>query len=260
MQIELIGCTSAGKSRLTNKILLSSFQYGFNLVTSYDFVLRWAHLAWIQNHAIRMLFLNLIAISACLFTWRKNLELYRFVLGVIQRLPAKVHLAERIKIARIAARNVGIDEIVRRYNSGQQVVLADEGTLHIANYLFVHVSVEPDLNDLETFVRLVSLPDVAVYIRQSESVLIARTRARKHKRIPQGTANLVNRFIQHSLAVFESLVACSSLESRLLVVNHGKCIDAARDFSDNSMLESARRIIDIGIDPTNWEKLQTDHA
>ena len=260
MQIELIGCTSAGKSSLAQNMLKGNHQNGVNLVMSYDFVLRWAHLNWIKNHRIRMLSLNLIALFACLLTLRKNLEFYRFVVGVIMRLPAKVSYFEKLKIARIVARNVGIYEIVCRYNSDRQVVLADEGTLHIAHYLFVHVSVEPNMSDLETFVRLVSLPDVAVYIRQPEPVLIARTRVRRHKRIPEDASALVNRFIKHGLAVFEKLVECSSLESRLLVVNSGEGIKTAWDHPDNPLLEFARKIIDIGIDPMSREKHQTDQV
>jgi hypothetical protein len=111
MQIELIGCTSAGKTRLAKNILNVNNQNGFNFVTSYDFVLKWAHFDWIKNHSIRMLILNLIALFACLFTWRKNLAFYRFVMGVILRLPAKISINEKLKIVRIVARNVGIFEM-----------------------------------------------------------------------------------------------------------------------------------------------------
>jgi len=255
MQIELIGCTSAGKSSLAQEVLKGNQQNGYNLITSYDFVLRWAHLDWIQNHRMRMLVLNILALLACLFTWRKNFGLYRFVTGVILRLPAEVGFFERLKIARIVARNVGIDEIVRRNKSDRQVVLADEGTLHIAHYLFVHVSVEPDLHELENYVRLVDLPDVAVYIRQPESVLISRTRARGHKRIPEGASARVQRFIQHSLAVFEKLIGFSSLEGRLLIVNGGEGTKTVQDYldhldyTDNPQLEFARKIIEL--EPTS---------
>lgn len=243
MQIELIGCTSSGKSSLARNLLKSDAQQGFNLVTSYDFVLQWAHLDWIKNHRVRMLLLNVIAFLACLFTWRKNLAFYRFAGGVIARLPHGISLFEKLKIARIAARNVGIFEIVHRNKSDRQVVLADEGTLHIAHYLFVHVSVEPDLSHLDTFIHMVSLPDVAVYIRQPESVLISRASRRGHKRIPEGASVMVNRFIQHGRAVFEELAECSNLADRLVIVNDGEVIQPARESQDNPRLEFARKLL-----------------
>lgn len=178
-----------------------------------------------------------------MLTWRKNFELYRFVIEVILRLPAKVGFIERLRIARISARNIGIYEIVSRFAPEQQIVLADEGTLHIANYLFVHVSAEPNLVELEKFVRLVSIPDIVVYVKQPESVLITRTKARNHKRIPGGSSFLIKRFIQHSLAVFEKLEGSSSLESKLLVLNQGQNMNTVVDYTDNPLLAFARKII-----------------
>jgi adenosyl cobinamide kinase/adenosyl cobinamide phosphate guanylyltransferase len=245
MQIEVIGCTSAGKSTFIQKVLNANQPNGFHLVTSYDFVLNWAHLSWVKQHRIRMFILNLIALLACVFTWQKNYRFYRFALGVIKRLPDKVSLSERIKIARLVARNIGIFEIVHRSKSERQVILADEGTLHIAHYLFVHVSTEPDLKDLATFNSLVSLPDVAVYIRQPESVLVSRTGKRGHKRIPSNSTMLVNRFIKHGLAVFEQLIECSSLEDRLVIINNGDEIEPGWDHLNSPQVRFARKILEL---------------
>jgi hypothetical protein len=249
VQIELIGCTSAGKSSLAQKILKSSRQNGLKLAGSYDFVLRWAHLDWIRRHPTRMLALNLIALGACLYTWRRNLAFYRFLTGAILKLPPEVHPVEKLKIARIAARNVGIFEIVRRNSSDGLVVLADEGTLHIANYLFVHVSAAPDLKDLETFIGLAPIPDAAIYLKQPETVLTSRTQMRGHKRIPADAPVLVERFIQNSLAVFERLAECPSLEGRLLIMEGEDRIRTPWGASENPQLEIARQIVELGIDP-----------
>jgi hypothetical protein len=245
MQIELIGCTSSGKSSLIQDLIHANGQNGFQLITSYDYVLRWAHLNWVKNHRLRMLSLNIIALFSCLFTWRKNLSFYRFVVGVIWRLPAKVSLSVKLKIARITARNVGIYEIVSRYMSARQIILADEGTLHIAHYLFVHTAVEPDIADLDHFARLVSLPDVAVYVRQPESVLVSRTCRKGHKRIPKGDVGLVACFIQRSLSVFEKLVSYSNLADRMVIVHNEEVIQPPWDDEDNTRLAFARKIFDL---------------
>jgi hypothetical protein len=249
VQIELIGCTSAGKSSLAQKILNVDRQNGLNLAGSYDFVLRWAHLDWLRPHPARMLALNLIALGACLYTWRRNLAFYRFVTGAIRKLPPEVLTAEKLKIARIAARNLGIFEIVRRNSSDGQVILADEGTLHIAHYLFVHVSAAPDLKDLETFIGLAPIPDAAVYLKQPETVLTGRTRMRGHKRIPANAPALVERFIQNSVAVFEWLAECPSLEGRLLIMEGEEGLRTPWGAPENPQLEFARQIVEPGIDP-----------
>ena len=245
MLIELIGCTSAGKSTLAQNMLKSNPKNAINLVSSDDFVLRWAHLDWVKQKNVRKLFLNLLALPACLLTWRKNRLFYRFVVGVLLRQTPRISRFEKLKIARITARNVGIFEIVRRHKTDQQVVLADEGTLHIANYLFVHVSSEPDMKDLEIFVQLVSLPDVAIYLKQPESVLISRTKIRGHKRIPSNSSAPIYQFIRNSLAVFEKLIESSSLEGRLVIVNEQKVVVPSMGYTDPQGLEFARKIIDL---------------
>jgi len=242
MQIEIIGCTSAGKSSLIQEILNDQHLPGYQLITSYDFVLNWARSGWVKNHRLRMLLLNLIALSACLLTWRENRAFYRFVAGVIWRLPGEVGLREKLKIARIAARNAGIYEIVRRRRSAGQIVLADEGTLHIANYLFVHVGSQPNLANLKTFTGLVSLPDAAVYVSQPETLLVSRTIQRGHKRIPKGAALLASRFIRHSLEVFETLTASSNLAERLVVLNGGELSGPNGHLPHSPQQEIARAI------------------
>jgi hypothetical protein len=99
------------------------------------------------------------------------------------------------------------------------------------------------MSDVETFLRLVSLPDVAVYIRQPESVLISRTSKRGHKRIPENSSALVNQFIKHGLAVFDKLAECSSLEGKLLTVNGGESIKPVQVHPSDPRLEYVRKII-----------------
>jgi hypothetical protein len=111
--------------------------------TSYDFVLQRFGCGWIQNHKLRMSLLNLFTLLACLVSWHQYRALLYFVFNVIRHLPASIGLIGKMKIARIACRNIGIDSILRHANSVEQIVLADEGILQIAHYLFVHVTIAP---------------------------------------------------------------------------------------------------------------------
>ena len=180
------------------------------------------------------------------------------MVGVIARLPSDIHIAEKLKIARITARNAGIYEIIRRNGSDDEIVLADEGSLHIAHYLFVHVSVTPDLSDLDTFIHFVSLPDLIIYLRQPETVLIARTKARGHKRIPTNATNMVNQFIQHSQVVFEKLIQHSRIKSRLLIMNGDDEFKGFHIHLGHDLREFVRRIKDIGSAPRDKENLRTN--
>lgn len=246
-QIELIGCTSAGKSTLARGILQASRAQGLDVVMGEDFVLKQVRLDWVKRKLARTLCVDLLSLLACLATWRDNRELYLFTIRTVSRLPAAVAWFEKLNIVRNVLKNTGVYEIARHRGSDQQIVLVDEGTLHTAHYLFVHVSVEPDSGDLASFARLVPLPDVAVYIQHDETVLVERTLARGHKRIPDGSRAQVERFIRHAADTFDKLVQDPVIESKLMVVDGERGIVITHDDRENPSLAMALGIICAGI-------------
>lgn len=248
MQIELIGCTSAGKSTLVRGILQAGREQGIDILTNDDFVLNLVWLNWVKNKLARTLCMDLIALFACLITWRDIIEFYLFAIRIILRLPPSVAWFEKLNIARNVLKMVGVYEIVLHCGSDQQIVLADEGTLHTAHYLFVHVSVEPNINDISTFVKLVPLPDMVIYVQQDEDILIERTLARKHKRIPDGSHAQVELFIKRATSTFDKLAQHSVVKSRLVVVDSQRNIIIAKDDQNDPLLAKALEIIRAGID------------
>ena len=216
MLIELIGCTGAGKSTLAAQLLASYRQRGEQAWLGYDFVLRQVRLGWVRRRAVRGLLVNALALLACLAASPRNLALLRFALGAVARLP--VGLGEKLYIGRDVLKNIGIVQIVRRRAGERQIILLDEGGLHIAHYLFVNLAAAPDLAQVAAFGRLAPLPDLAVYVKQPEPVLAERTLRRGHKRIPAGSPASVERFIRRAVAVFDTLAAQPQLAGRLVVV------------------------------------------
>ncbi len=248
MRIELIGCTSAGKSTLTSRILRICRDQGIDASTGYDFVLRQVRLDWIKSTLFRALLVNFISLFVGLVTCRKNLDFYRFALRIIARLPSAVAWSEKLHIGRNVVKNIGVDEIIRRRAADRQIVLLDEGPLQTVHYLFVHVAVEPDTSDLAAFIRLVPLPDVVVYVTQNESVLIERTMQRGHKRIPDRSYAHVQRFISRAVATFDELEQQSALEGRLIVVDRQPSIIVGQGYPVDPLFDAALRIVRAGID------------
>jgi thymidylate kinase len=222
MQIEFIGCTSAGKSTLASKVFQVCREHGLDAYMGDNFVLDQARLNWVQGRLIRTLLIDVISLFVCLASWRGNHEFYQFTLRTLWRLPNTVGWLQKLNIARNTFKKIAIYEIIRHRACDRQVVLLDEGTLHTAHYLFVHVSVEPNTSDLLTFISLVPLPDVVVYIKQSDSVLIERTLARGHKRISQHSYPQVERFVKRAIDVFDVLKQQPAIEERLMVVEGGE--------------------------------------
>ena len=178
-------------------------------------------------------------------------NLYLLLIRILWHLPTTVGWFEKLNIARNTFKRIGIHEILRRRASSTQFILLDEGTLHTAHHLFFHVSVEPDPRKLSAMVRLLPLPDVAVYVQQDETVLIERTLVRGHNRIPHGSYNNVERFIKHAVATFEQIRQEQVLADKLLIVDsHGEVI-VPSDHHDYPSLPIALELVRAGINLIN---------
>ena len=247
MQIELIGCTSAGKSTLTRSILQVSHEQEPGIILGDDFVLKQVRLNWIKSHLPRTFLLNLAGLFACLVTWRNNRKLYLYTTQLLFRLP--INLLEKLNLLRNVLKKIGIYEIIRFRSTDQQVVLVDEGVLQAAHNLFVHVSVEVKTEGLSTFAGLISLPDVIIYFRQPESLLIDRIMKRGHKRIPDRSYGNVVRFVKRAVTTFDKLVQHPAVANRMLVVDGSHDVIMTTNDTrqqDDPIMDLASKIIRSG--------------
>ncbi len=255
MHIEFIGCTSAGKSTLIRQILQASHRAGIDVIRGDDFVLRHLGLHRVDEYLPRGLLVNLIALVACLLSWRQHAGLARYATQWLLQVPIPWY--ERAQILRNVLKKAGIQELIRRWQAGQQVILIDEGVLQIAHNLFVHLSTEVDRPNLSAFVHHISMPDVVVYLRQPESLLIERTLHRGHRRIPNGTYRHVAHFIQQAMTTFEQLTQIPAVANRLLVIDGNAGMTVEAQGPSGSRMDLALEIIRIGITPGMDEPRQT---
>lgn len=260
MQIELIGCTGAGKSTLAARILQACREQGVDLSMADDFVLKQVRLNWIKNNLVRKLLVNGVALFACLATWQKNLAFYIFAIRVILQLPTP--LVEKLYSVRNVLKRIGVYEIIRRRKTDQQVLLVDEGSLQSAHNLFVNDSVEMKAYDLSTFVKLAPQPDVVIYIKQPEPVLIERTIKRGHKRIPDRSYYKVAPFIKQAVSMFDELVQHPAVANKLLVVGDDREVRmAAVNGQDGSIPALALNIIRGGVSSDKrWQPAEIIHV
>jgi len=214
MQIELIGCTSAGKSTFARSILSASRGAGAGVVLGEDLVLGLLGLR--PETPWRALALNLAGVAAGVRWWRTHRAFLAWVLGVLGSLP--ISPLARAHTLRNVLKRLGIYELVRRHSSGDQIVLVDEGVLQVAHYLLVHLSARVDPDLVREFARLTPRPDVAVYLRPPTEVLAARTLARGHKRIPGPTPERVSAFVGRAVETFDALAHHLAADGRLITI------------------------------------------
>ena len=255
MQIELVGCTSSGKTTLLRGILQACRDQGIDAVSGYEYVLMKAHLNWVKGTLMRTLLLDLVSLISCFRTWRKNYEFFILTLKILFKLPSSTSFFVKLNIARNVYKKVGIYEIICRYDSDNQIVLMDEGTLNTANYLFVHVSAERPIEHFSTFKTLVTLPDVVIYLKQEEKVMIERTLIRGHKRIPDGSRELVERFVHRAVTTFDELTVDPSVRSRLVIVSNSQDIVVPPEYQHHSKQSFVLNLLQAGIDVINNDGL-----
>ncbi len=250
MQVELIGCTSAGKTTLAREMVQTGRELGVDVQLSDDFLLERGRLSWIKNDFLRRRVIELWALLTCLVFWQKYRELYRFIIRTCLLAPGSRFY--KVKLARVALRKIGIFELIRCWSSDRQVVLLDnEGVLQGSHTLFIHATGASDTSNLPNFLRLVPLPDVVAYLRQSEPVLIERTRKRGHNRIPENSNDEdIESFIKQAVIMFEELRQHPRLSDRLLVIDGERNNFVTGKLYNNSSLAKAAKLIQAGIKNT----------
>ena len=218
--IELIGCTSSGKSTLANHILQFCRDEGIDVSLGENFLLDQFHLGRVGSSTTRAALVNLISLPVALANWGKYRHFYSFAFRTITHL--KISWREKLYLGRNILKSIGIYEVSNTRADDRTIILLDEGPLNSANTLFVHIAVAPPNAELSEFVRVVPFPAAAVYLREREEVLIRRTLAREHKRIRNGNRSEVEQFVHSAIAMFERLAQEPAVQSKLFIVNDGQ--------------------------------------
>jgi thymidylate kinase len=218
MNIELIGCTSAGKTTLAQKIVAKGKNQGIDIILGDDFVLQTLHLNWIKSEFIRRRLLEICAGHICMRHWQKYREFNRFVFSVVSQTPGSWFY--KANLVRIVLRKIGIHELIRRYGSENQMVLVDnEGIVQAAHNLFVHTNSSLNGN-LSEFVKSAPLPDMIAYLRQPQSILRERTLRRGHPRLQGRSQHKVQLFVKQAFETFEKLQTLPQIADRLFVIDY----------------------------------------
>jgi hypothetical protein len=210
--LELFGPSSSGKSSLAAKLLAEDP----GLVTAEDRLLARAGLGWLRPGRARVAALHALAALGVLATWRQGRAFYRFAAdqALHGAWPGSRRL--RLHLLRNSWKTAAIRLLAPRLARRGETLLMDEGPLQIANYLLVHSAVAPDAAALDAFLRVAPLPDVAAYVRAGEEELVARTLARSHARVRDGSHAATVRFVAHALQVFDRIAAEPRVRERLV--------------------------------------------
>jgi hypothetical protein len=248
IHVELIGCTGAGKSTLLTQMLRACRDKSIEAWPGDDFVLSQVGAHRLTSRVARTLLVDLLSLLACLRSGRRNRRVCLFAMRVVWRVPAP--RLQKLNLTRNVLKKIGIYEIIRAGKHRPGIVIVDEGTLHAAHNLFVHLSVPPNGDEVAEFADAVPLPDVAVHVAQRPSVLIERTLARGHSRIPARDRADVERFVLRALVTFDTLGRQPAVETRLVRVDPQARAVAAPSGSLDPGLAAVADLVRHGLAPS----------
>ncbi len=261
MIVEFTGCTGAGKTTLLSEVQ-SRLSETLDVTTSFDLIASPFGLGRVTNRSFRHVILELAVLPVFLRSWRKNKAVISYALRILVK--QKNHPFFALNNLRAVVRKIGVYEKIRLMNP-EQIVMVDEGSVHLAHKLFVFNTSTYSPEVLEKFAALIPLPDVVVYVRVPTETLIRRTLERSDppREIRKNRAQ-AEEYIRKAVDMFETISMALNVKGRLLTVDlpgsGQKALDAAAD-------QVAKSIINIytagspanALTPSeswkNWQKL-----
>lgn len=115
-------------------------------------------------------------------------------------------------------RKAGVHERLKK-RSSNQVVIWDEGTVHMAHNAFAHIRSSPRESEVLEFGELVPKPDLLVLVKAPAELARRRVISRGHKRTG-GDRRAVEALLSNADQVFAWLAQVESIRDRMLEVDN----------------------------------------
>lgn len=218
MIVEFIGASGSGKSSLAREVA-RLLRETHEAVIASDLVLRQLHLEKITSPTSRNVVADFRALVEML---RLNGGHRTFLAYALRKL--KQHRPksfQTLNYVRSVVRRLGVDGIARR-RGRTMVVLADEGIVLAAYFLFVYGNSGFDQDDLSEFAGMAPLPDRIVHVKAPLTTLVRRTFSRVDppQELRGRDEETVTRLLGSAADMFAGLVQTAPLRDRVLEVEN----------------------------------------
>lgn len=239
MIIEFIGSTSAGKTSLISEVQRKIAETT-QVTTSFDLIAAPFGLSSVSDRMTRNFIQEIAVFPIFISTLRKNKAVIAFTLRMLWR---HVNISFfTINNLRSIERKIGVYEKIRRY-AQDQIILVDEGTIHLAHKVFVFSDAVYTSDEIAKFASLIPLPDLIVYSRVPAETLIQRTMQRPDPpREIRRNRSLTSEYINRAVAMFERIIEVERVKRRVLIVENlgsaGMELERAADYVSKSILKS----------------------
>ena len=186
-------------------------QQGLGVADAYEVILQAYGLAFIRQPLLRSLLMDGLTFLPGLhymMTHARGKALLRLAL---QQIQANVKSGlMRLYLLRNFVKKIGVYCLLQRLQQRQDlaktydVVLWDEGVLHIAHMLFVHADHPPNLDAMHQFNQLTLHSDLSVWVAANPERSIQCTLRRGHRRV-RSNPESARHFVEHACQAFDVL-------------------------------------------------------
>ena len=213
---EITGCSGSGKSTLLAEILRECAARGLRVATAEDVLLPRLGRLILRHPTLQNVALDLRGASEVI-RGRRPLEFLTFAWTVIRRDTDS--FATGLRAYRAVLRKVGIHSLLAREATSRHAVFVDEGTIHSAHNILVHVEHPARREEIEAFCRLVPMPDLVIHVTAPLETVLARTFARRNPPLRGRSRDEMERFIRHGHSMFDQLMRHEALSRNTLRVH-----------------------------------------
>ena len=225
MIVELIGCAGAGKTTLA-RIVCEQGSASSRVRMLPDLVRDRPVLRRVTHPTAVNVVQEIGSFPYFVAGWREEREFVAYARRILAR-HARSRF-DRLNGMRGIVRKLGMYRLAAR-RARSSVALSDEGTLLSAYNLFVMTDVDAGRLEVETFLRLVPVPDRVVLVSAPIPMLVARAHLRSSPRRQhrRRSAAEVEWDIRRTVELFELMAASPVIADRLLVIENEDGDDAA---------------------------------
>lgn len=192
MIVEVLGCTSAGKSTFIKRVLKEPD--GLQLKTYSR-----------NSRLVRLIYEDLVRLFYFFLYfrhWRSLVPLFRICLQRNDSWLMKVNLFRNF------VKRQG-EFMLSRHRSKNCLVLLDEGCIHAFSNLFCHYDDEPNLEEAMKFIGVIPMPDVLIRILASEDEVVQRATDRVDPPWPNLDSDQWRRIYRNTNVLYERILANS---------------------------------------------------
>ncbi len=222
MIVEFIGCTGSGKTTLI-RAAQSRLAKITRVVIADELVTGLIGLKHVHNLTVQNFIQEFIGFPVFVRSFSRYRPFISFTTKMLSRR-AGSSLAYFNNL-RSLERKIGIYEISQNYKR-DQIILLDEGFVLVA-HMFSYDSVPMTEDEIATFISLLPMPDLIVYVKASVPIMVERTmkRADIPRELKMKDQAQIEGTIQRTAQVFDQLVHTEAIQSRLLMVENSKFLE-----------------------------------